>query len=56
VRVDERPKLPGASRVDTWTDIGGAAALIIGLHRNPLVNARPVVHDEDALPSGLTRD
>ena len=41
---------------DTWTDIGGTAALISRLHRNPLVNARPVGPDEDALPPGLTRD
>jgi hypothetical protein len=26
------------------------------MHRNPLVNARPVGPDEDALPPGLTRD
>jgi len=41
---------------DTWTDIGGTAALITALHRNPLINARPVGPDEDALPPGLTRD
>lgn len=41
---------------DAWTDIGGTAALITALHRNPLVNARPVGPDEDALPPGLTRD
>jgi len=41
---------------DIWTDIGGTAALIAALHRNPLVNARPVGPDEDALPPGLTRD
>ena len=41
---------------DLWTDIGGTAALIGALHRNPLVNARPVGPDEDALPPGLTRD
>jgi len=40
---------------DAWTDIGGTAALIAALHRDPLVNARPVGPDEDALPPGLTR-
>ena len=43
------------SELDTWTDIGGTAALIGRLHRNPLVSARPVRPDEDALPPGLTR-
>ncbi|KAB1934415.1 hypothetical protein F8271_23475 [Micromonospora sp. ALFpr18c] len=41
---------------DTWTDLGGPADLIAALHRNPLVNARPVDPDEDALPPGLTRE
>ncbi|MFI0454046.1 hypothetical protein [Actinomadura sp. 6N118] len=41
---------------DSWTNIGGTAALISALHGNPLVNARPVGPDEDALPPGLTRD
>lgn len=41
---------------DTWTDIGGTAALITALQRNPPVGARPVDPDEDALPPGLTRD
>ncbi|TCM51657.1 hypothetical protein [Kribbella sp. VKM Ac-2568] len=41
---------------DTWTDIGGPAALIEVLRRNPLVGARPIGPDEDALPPGLTRD
>jgi hypothetical protein len=41
---------------DTWTDIGGTAALINALHHNRLINARPVGHDEDVLPPGLTRD
>lgn len=41
---------------DTWADIGGSAALINALHRNPLINARPVDPDEDDLPPGLTRD
>ncbi|MFF4875130.1 hypothetical protein [Micromonospora sp. NPDC000668] len=41
---------------DAWTDIGGSTALITALHRNPLVSARPVGPDEDALPPGLTRE
>ncbi len=41
---------------DTWTDIGGTAALITALQRNPLVAARPVGTDDDALPPGLTRE
>lgn len=40
---------------DTWTCIGGGAALINALHCNPLVNAHPVAPDEDCLPPGLTR-
>jgi hypothetical protein len=40
---------------DTWTCIGGGAALINALHHNPLVNARPVGPDEDCLPPGQTR-
>ncbi|MET8121638.1 hypothetical protein [Micromonospora sp. NPDC005189] len=41
---------------DTWTDVGGSTAVVAGLRRNPLVNARVVQPDEDALPPGLTRD
>ncbi|GGM26351.1 hypothetical protein GCM10011608_08830 [Micromonospora sonchi] len=41
---------------DTWTDIGGTTTLITALHDNPLVNARRIGTDEDALPPGLTRD
>ncbi|MEV1331757.1 hypothetical protein AB0J20_19540 [Micromonospora costi] len=41
---------------DIWTDIGGTAGLVTALHDNPLVNARRVGTDEDALPPGLTRD
>ncbi|MGC4784564.1 hypothetical protein ACLQ3A_23375 [Micromonospora zamorensis] len=41
---------------DTWTDVGGSAAVIAGLQRNPLVSARRVRPDEDACPPGLTRD
>ncbi|GIJ79116.1 hypothetical protein SAMN05443287_101565 [Micromonospora phaseoli] len=52
----DRSWLVSALWDDTWTDIGGTTALIAALHRNPLVNARPVGPDEDALPPGLTRD
>ncbi|MFK3979893.1 hypothetical protein ACI2K4_05860 [Micromonospora sp. NPDC050397] len=41
---------------DAWTDLGGTAELVTALRRNPLVNARPVGPDEDALPPGLTRE
>jgi hypothetical protein len=41
---------------DLWTDVGGTTALITALQRDPLINARPVGPDEDALPPGLTRD
>lgn len=52
----DRSWLVSALWDDAWTDLGGPAALIAALHRNPLVNARPVGPDEDALPPGLTRD
>ena len=48
----DRSWLVSALWDDTWTDIGGSAAVIAALHRNPLVNARPVGPDEDALPAG----
>lgn len=41
---------------DTWTCIGGSAALIAALQQNPLVSARLVGPGEDALPPGLTRE
>jgi hypothetical protein len=41
---------------DTWNCFGGPAALIDGMVRNPLVNARRVQPDEDTLPPGLVRD
>jgi hypothetical protein len=41
---------------DTWTDIGATTTVITALHQNPLVNARPVGPDEDALPPGFTRE
>ncbi|RAO42213.1 hypothetical protein LUPAC06_04178 [Micromonospora saelicesensis] len=52
----DRSWLVSALWDDTWTDIGGSAALVGALHRNPLVNARRVGPDDDALPPGLTRE
>jgi hypothetical protein len=52
----DRSWLVSALWDDLWTDVGGSAALIAALRRDPLVNARPVSPDEDALPPGLTRD
>ena len=52
----DRSWLVSALWDDGWTTIGGSAALIEVLESNPLVGARPVGPDEDALPPGLTRD
>ncbi|WP_326561512.1 hypothetical protein [Micromonospora sp. NBC_01796] len=52
----DRSWLVSALWDDTWTDIGGTADLIAALRHNPLVNARPVGPDEDALPPGLVRE
>lgn len=52
----DRSWLVSALWDDTWTDVGGSAAVIAGLRSNPLVGARPVRPDEDACPPGLTRD
>jgi hypothetical protein len=52
----DRSWLVSALWDDTWTDIGGPTSLITALHRNPLVDARPVGPDEDALPPGLKRE
>ncbi|MGC4748061.1 hypothetical protein ACLQ28_20745 [Micromonospora sp. DT201] len=52
----DRSWLVSALWDDTWTDIGGSVAVVAALHRNPLVNARRVGPDEDALPPGLTRE
>lgn len=41
---------------DTWTCVGGPAALIDALQRDPRANARRVGPDDDALPPGLTRE
>jgi hypothetical protein len=52
----DRSWLVSALWDDLWADIGGTVALITALQGNPLVNARRVGTDEDALPPGLTRD
>lgn len=52
----DRSWLVSALWDDTWTCIGGSTDVITGLQCNPLVNARPVGPDEDALPPGLTRE
>ena len=52
----DRSWLVSALWDDQWTDIGGAPDVITALQHNPLVNARPVEPDEDALPPGLTRE
>ncbi|MCK2218589.1 hypothetical protein MF672_033050 [Actinomadura sp. ATCC 31491] len=52
----DRSWLVSALWDDTWTCVGGGAGLIEALRRDPLVAARPVGPDEDALPPGLTRD
>jgi hypothetical protein len=52
----DRSWLVSALWDDTWTCIGGPVGLIAALRRNPLVNARRVQPDEDALPPGLTRE
>ena len=52
----DRSWLVSALWDDAWTDIGATATVITTLQRNPLVNARPVRPDEDALPPGLTRE
>ncbi len=52
----DRSWLVSALWDDGWTTIGGSAALIEVLESNPLVGARPVGPEDDALPPGLTRD
>ncbi|MGC4858836.1 hypothetical protein [Micromonospora sp. DT41] len=42
----DRSWLVSALWDDTWTDVGGSAALLAGLRRNPLVTARLVQPDE----------
>jgi hypothetical protein len=51
----DRSWLVSALWDDTWTCIGGPAALIEALEHNPLANARRVQPDQDALPPGLVR-
>ncbi|MGI8722831.1 MAG: hypothetical protein ACR2JG_11450, partial [Geodermatophilaceae bacterium] len=48
----DRSWLVSALWDDTWTCIGGSAALIGTLQHNPLVRARPVQLGEDATPPG----
>jgi hypothetical protein len=52
----DRSWLVSALWDDSWTCIGGPAALIGALERNALANARQVQPDVDALPPGLVRD
>ena len=52
----DRSWLVSALWDDTWTCVGGSAALIAALQHNPLVAAHPVGPDEDALPPGHTRE
>ena len=52
----DRSWLVSALWDDTWTCVGGTAALIAALHHHPLVNARPVGPDDDALPPGHIRE
>jgi hypothetical protein len=52
----DRSWLVSALWDDTWACVGGSTGLIEALRRDPLVNARAVQPDEDALPPGLTRD
>ena len=52
----DRSWLVSALWDDLWTDVGGSAALITALHRDPRVGAIPVGPQEDALPPGLTRE
>lgn len=51
----DRSWLVSALWDDTWTCIGGPAALIETLHHDPLVEARPVQLHEDAKPPGHDR-
>ena len=52
----DRSWLVSALWDDTWADVGAAEPVVRALQRHPLVNARPVGPDEDALPPGLIRD
>jgi len=48
----DRSWLVSALWDDTWTCVGGPAALVETLRHDPLVRARPVQLDEDATPPG----
>lgn len=52
----DRSWLVSALWDDIWTDLGGPAPLVAALQRHPLLNARRVGPEEDALPPGLIRD
>jgi len=52
----DRSWLVSALWDDTWTCVGGSAALIETLRRDPLVRGRPVRLDEDATPPGHDHD
>ena len=52
----DRSWLVSALWDDTWTCVGGPAALIDALQHDALISARRVTPDEDALPPGLARD
>lgn len=48
----DRAWLVSALWDDTWTCVGGSRRLVSGLADDPLVRARPVHPDEDAMPPG----
>lgn len=52
----DRSWLVSALWDDLWACIGAPADLTDALQHDPLVNARKVHPDQDALPPGLTRD
>lgn len=52
----DRSWLVSALWDDTWSCVGGSAALVQALHEDPLVRARPVGLDEDAKPPGRIRE
>ena len=52
----DRTWLVSALWDDTWTCIGGPAALVAALERDDLVKAYRVRPDQDAAPPGRTRD
>ncbi|GAA0811507.1 hypothetical protein [Spirilliplanes yamanashiensis] len=52
----DRSWLVSALWDDTWTCVGGPAAVVDALVRQPAANARRVLPGEDAVPPGLTRE